>query len=139
MFKSLARDLPQFQQMTLHYLGLGAQEQLRGDVLDAILDRAFLSDESLPRDRAAFEASLERGRTRLSAARAEIGQIAAEILEAYHEVRRMLGSESLPVWAEALADIRDQLAHLIYPGFLRQTPAEWLPHLPRYLRRLWCG
>ena len=41
-----------------------------------------------------------------------------------------------PVWAEALADIRDQLAHLIYPGFLRQTPPEWLPHLPRYLRAI---
>jgi ATP-dependent helicase HrpA len=136
VFKSLARDLPQFQRMTLHYLGLGTQEQLREDVLDAILDRAFLSDKSLPRDRAAFEALLERGRTRLSAARAEIGQIAAEILEAYHEVRRMLGSESSPVWAEALADIRDQLAHLIYPGFLRQTPPEWLPHLPRYLRAI---
>jgi len=55
VFKSLARDLPQFQRMTLHYLGLGTQEQLREDVLDAILDRAFLSDKLLPRDRAAFE------------------------------------------------------------------------------------
>jgi ATP-dependent helicase HrpA len=136
VFKSLARDLPQFQRMTLHYLGLGTQEQLREDVLNAILDRAFLTDESLPRDQAAFEALLERGRTRLSAARADIGQTAAEILAAYHEVRRMLSGELSPVWVEALTDIRDQLAHLIYPGFLSQTPPEWLPHLPRYLRAI---
>ena len=60
--------------------------------------------------------------------------MADAILAAYHEVRRMLSDE--PVWAEAMADIRDQLAHLIYPGFLGQTPPEWLPHLPRYLRAI---
>ena len=134
-FKTLARDLPQFQRMTLHYLGLGTQEQLREDVLNAILDRAFLADEPLPRDRAAFEALLERGRTRVAAARTEIGQTAAEILAVYHEVRRLL-NEASPVWAEALDDIRDQLTHLVYPGFLSQTPPEWLPRLPRYLRAI---
>ena len=134
--KSLGRDLPHFQRMTLHYVGLGTQEQLREDVLDAILDRAFLTGEPLPRNSAAFAALLERGRTRLSTARAEIGQIAAETLEAYHEVRRLLRETTSPVWAEALADIHDQLAHLVYPGFLRQTPPEWLPHLPRYLRAI---
>lgn len=136
VFKSLTRDLPQFQRMTLHYLGLGTQEQLREDVLNVILDRAFLTNEPLPRNQAAFEALLARGRTRLTAARADIGQTAAEILVAYREVRRILSGELPPVWAEALTDIRDQLAHLIYPGFLSQTPLEWLPQLPRYLRAI---
>jgi len=134
VFKSLARDVPQFQRMTLHYLGLGTQEQLREDLLNAILDRAFLTNEPLPRDRVAFEALLERGRTRLSAARADVGRMAAEILAAYHEVRRVLRDAPSPVWTEALADIRDQLAHLMEPGFLSRTPPEWLPQLPRYLR-----
>lgn len=35
-----------------------------------------------------------------------------------------------------MTDIREQLARLVYPGFLRQTPPEWLPHLPRYLRAI---
>ncbi|KAB2927904.1 MAG: ATP-dependent RNA helicase HrpA [Candidatus Contendobacter sp.] len=133
-FKLLARDLPQFQRMTLHYLGLGTQEQLREDLLNAILDRAFLADGSLPRDRAAFDSLLESGRTRLAAARVEVCDTAAAILAAYHEVRRMLTDE--PVWAEAMADVREQLARLVYPGFLSETPAEWLPHLPRYLRAI---
>ncbi len=135
-FKALGRDLPNFQRMTLHYLGLGTQEQLREEILDAMLDRAFLSDVPLPRNRAAFETLLERGKTRLSAARAEIGKMAAEILEAYYEVRQSLSREPSPIWAEALADIYAQLAQLVYPGFLRKTPAEWLSHLPRYLRAI---
>jgi ATP-dependent helicase HrpA len=134
-FKSLARDLPHFQRMTLHYVGLGTQEALREDLLNAILDQAFLADGPLPRDRAAFDALLERGKTRLAAVRVEVCDTAATILAAYHEVRRALVEDS-PVWAEALADMRDQLARLIYPGFLSQTPPEWLPHLPRYLRAI---
>ena len=134
-FKTLTRDLPQFQRMTLHYLGLGTQEQLREDLLNAMLDRAFLADGPLPRDRATFEALLERGKQRLAAVRKEVCETADAILAAHHEVRQALTGES-PIWAEALADIREQLARLIYPGFLSRTPAEWLPHLPRYLRAI---
>ncbi len=133
-YKQLARDLPRFQQMTLHYVGLGTQETLREDLLNTILDRAFLRDQPLPRDRAAFEALLERGKTRLAAARVEICELAEAILAVYHEVRRSLRDD--PTWAEAMADIRDQLAGLVYPGFLSRTPPEWLPQVPRYLRAI---
>ena len=133
-FKQLARDMPHLQRMTLHFVGLGTQENLREDLLNAILDRAFLADQPLARERAEFEALLERGKARLTAAKTEICNAADAILAAYHEVRRALSDE--PTWAEALADIRDQLAHLIYPGFLSQTPSEWLPHVPRYLRAI---
>ena len=133
-FKQLARDLPHFQRMTLHYVGLGAQETLRDDLLNAILDRAFLSGQPLPRDRAAFDALLERGKTRLAAARLELCETADAILAAYHEVRRSLSDD--PTRAEAMADIREQLAGLVYPGFLSRTPPEWLPQVPRYLRAI---
>jgi len=135
-FRQLARDLPHFQRMTLHFVGFGTQEALREDLLNAILDRAFLADGPLPRDRAAFDSLLERGKTRLAAARVEVCDTAAAILAANHEVRRLLSGELSPVWAEAVADIREQLARLVYPGFLSETPAEWLPHLPRYLRAI---
>ena len=135
-FKPLARDFPQWRGMTLHYLGLGTQEQLREELLDAILDRAFLHGQAAPRNRAAFDALLEYGKTRLVAARVDVGETAAVILAAYHEARRILSSESSPIWAEAMTDIREQLERLVYPGFLRQTPPEWLPHLPRYLRAI---
>lgn len=37
---------------------------------------------------------------------------------------------------EATTDIHEQLARLIYPGFLHQTPPDWLQQLPRYLRAI---
>jgi ATP-dependent helicase HrpA len=48
----------------------------------------------------------------------------------------MLRNEQASVWVEALTDIRNQLTQMIYPGFLNQTPPEWLPHLPRYLKAI---
>ncbi|HKK13606.1 MAG TPA: DUF3418 domain-containing protein, partial [Gammaproteobacteria bacterium] len=34
----------------------------------------------------------------------------------------------------AVGDVRSQLDHLVYPGFVTATPLDWLPHLPRYLK-----
>ncbi|PIE82871.1 MAG: ATP-dependent RNA helicase HrpA [Candidatus Contendobacter odensis] len=134
--RQLIRKLPHFQQMTLHYTGLGTQEMLRDDVLNTIIDRAFLTDGPLPRNRVAFEVMLEQGRSRLAAARVAVGDTTAAILATYHQIRCVLNSDSPPVWAEALTDIHDQLEHLVYPGSFSNTPAEWLSHLPRYLRAI---
>ena len=39
-------------------------------------------------------------------------------------------------WALALNDIREQLANLVYRGFVRDVPGEWLEQYPRYLAAL---
>ena len=33
----------------------------------------------------------------------------------------------------ALADMREQVGHLVYPGFIARTPWDWLRHVARYL------
>ena len=132
-FKSLSRTIPNLQRMTLHYLGLGNQEQLRAELLEAVLERAFLYEQKLPRNKAEFETLFAQGALRLSSVSAEISKLVAEILQGYYQVRQALQGA---VPAEALHDLQQQLAHLVYPGFLRKTPSQWLPHLPRYLRAM---
>lgn len=132
-YKALGRTLPNLQRMTLHYLGLGNQEQLRAELLEAILDQAFLHNQKLPRNKAAFETLFAQGSLRLSAVSMEISKLVAEILHHYYQVRQALNSIAVPA---ALNDVQEQLAHLVYPGFLRATPTQWLPHLPRYLRAM---
>jgi ATP-dependent helicase HrpA len=66
----------------------------------------------------------------------EVCDLAGQILAAYHQVSKLL-SGNLPLSAyEAAADIREQLDYLIYPGFISNTPHEWLQHLPRYLQAI---
>jgi ATP-dependent helicase HrpA len=51
-------------------------------------------------------------------------------------VRKKLNGNLPLSWSEAVVDIREQLDNLIYPGFVSQTPYQWLQHLPRYLRAI---
>jgi ATP-dependent helicase HrpA len=134
--KHLKRHMPNLQKMSLHYIGIGTQEQLREDLLNAIVDRAFFGDEALPRTRQAFEQCLERGRAQLMSVANELCERVAEVLAANHNVRKRLNGNLPLSWAEAVSDIREQLDHLVYPGFLTQTPYQWLQHLPRYLRAI---
>ncbi|MHD0186344.1 DUF3418 domain-containing protein, partial [Corynebacterium diphtheriae] len=32
--------------------------------------------------------------------------------------------------------IKQQLSNLVYPGFVRETPAQWFKELPRYLKAI---
>jgi ATP-dependent helicase HrpA len=132
----LQGNLPGFQQLSLHYLGLGSQEELREDLLAAIIDRSFLDDQPLPRNPTEFEACLERGRVRLMGVADELCTLVGQVLAAGHEVRKLLSGELPLSWVEAASDIREQLARLLFKGFITQTPDKWLQHFPRYLKAI---
>jgi ATP-dependent helicase HrpA len=44
-----------------------------------------------------------------------------------------LRQRDIEVWHHAVDDIRDQLAHLVYAGFVAATPQQHLVELPRFL------
>ena len=55
------------------------------------------------------------------------------ILKLNHEIHKRLKGKIPLALAFIYSDIRFQLEHLVYPGFLHQTGPEWLEALPRYL------
>ncbi len=62
--------------------------------------------------------------------------LAEEILAAVAELKPLLEAP-LMGWARGnLDDMERQLAQLVYPGFLRQTPADVLTQYPRYLKAM---
>ncbi len=132
--KYLRHNLPAFHTMSLHFLKVGPQQELREDLLAAIVDRAFLDGRPLPRTAAAFTQCLERGQRCLLEVANELCARVGQILSAYHEIRTMLGANLPYSWSEAVQDIEEQLEGLIYPGFLSRTPSEWLQQMPRYLQ-----
>ena len=60
----------------------------------------------------------------------------AEILGVAHEIGGRLADIPSPSLAPALADIRAQLAGLVFPGFVTALGSDRLPHLLRYLRAI---
>ncbi len=134
--KYLRQNLPALQTMSLHFLKVGLQEELREDLITAIVDRAFLGEAPLPRTPATFIERLEQGKQRLLPVANEYGELVQQILRAYHEIRTTLAGEIPFSWFEAVRDIEEQLERLIHKGFITCTPWFWLQQLPRYLKAI---
>ncbi|MFN2309518.1 MAG: ATP-dependent RNA helicase HrpA [Gammaproteobacteria bacterium] len=133
----LERNLPGIQQICLHYAAAGPCEKLKADLLQRSAERALYPDDGpVPRDRAAFEADAVRAEAALVEVGNALCKTVGEALVEYHALQRRLKGAVAPAWLAALGDIRDQLDHLIHPGFVLDTPPAQLGHLPRYLKAI---
>jgi ATP-dependent helicase HrpA len=136
--KYLEKNLPGLQAMGVAYMQVGKEaggggtlEELRAQILELALDRAFLVDP-LPTDDAAFKRRAEEGRGRLTLIANEIARLAGTVLTEYAAAARKLKDGKPP--AEVATDIAQQLQRLVPKRFLLQTPYAQLQHLPRYLK-----
>ncbi|MFO1205950.1 MAG: ATP-dependent RNA helicase HrpA [Burkholderiales bacterium] len=134
--KLLERSLPGFSQLALLYANLGNAEQLRSDLVAAIVDRAVWVDEAPVRDHHAFEARVKQVKSRILVVAQEYARLATEVLLAAQPVRKTLDGAAAAKWREACADMRRQLARLIFPGFIVQVPYTRLQQYPRYLKAM---
>ncbi len=130
----LQRQLPNMQTMSLQYVSVGTHKQLLDDLLTAALEQACFADQPPPRDPEAFQRCISRGREQLVPVAQRLAEHVGIILDLYHEVNRRLQGDIPLSEQEAVADIRQQLSGLVYPGFIHQTPEPWFGHLPRYLQ-----
>ena len=130
--KYLIRNLPGIDVLCLRFAVFGKSEILKQDIIDASVDATFNCSEFLPRTREEFYSSVQEYSGNLIDTANRICALLAKTLESHRQVaKRMSGSVSLS-WVEPMADIKDQIAHLIYPGFVASTPAVRLARLPIY-------
>ncbi|MDP2250737.1 MAG: DUF3418 domain-containing protein, partial [Hydrogenophaga sp.] len=136
--KYLEKNLPGLQTMAAAYMQVGKEsggggtlEELRTQILELALDRAFLA-EPLPTNEAAFKQRVDEGRGRLTLIASEISRSAGAILTEFAAATRKL-KDSKPA-PDVATDVSQQLARLVPRKFLLQTPYAQLQHLPRYLK-----
>ncbi len=146
--KYLRKNLPGIQEMSLRYTRIppapGAKgalagpssESLKGELIHGIVDRAFILNRPVVRSTEAFMARKEKGCSDLIDTANAFCHLIGEILAEYHAVAKQLGGNIPLAWLNSISDIKEQLAHLVYQGFISQIPPEALIHLPRYLRAI---
>jgi ATP-dependent helicase HrpA len=132
----ISGHIPNLDQMCLNFSTAGNREALRKDLLSAIVDRALFYDGEPVLAQAEFIRRATDGWRRLSNTATEISGLAGQVLEEYQSINRELSKAFAPLTQASARDMRDQLANLIYVGFLTNTPHEWLRHMPRYLKGL---
>lgn len=133
--KFLRGKLPGLTELGLLYRELGRVEALVEDILLASLDSCILEGEApLPRDGAALAGLAERKRGNWAEHAERLARQTLEVLKLWHGLQKRFKGKIDLSQAVALNDIKQQLANLVYPGFVRETPAAWFKELPRYLK-----
>ncbi len=131
--KYLEKNIPDLQKMAVAYMPLGTQEELRAQILDVALDRAFLLDP-LPTNAQDFERRVQEGRARLTLIANEVARLAGTILQEYAAaVRKLKDTKGAP---DAVADAQQQLQRLVPKNFLAAAPWPQLAHFARYLKAI---
>ena len=140
--KYLEKNLPDLQKMATAYMlvgrapdnsGGGTLEELRQQIIEVALDRAFLV-EPLPTCEADFKKRVEEGRGRLTLIASEVARLAAGILTEYAVAQRKIKDTKNAV--EASQDAAQQLQRLVPKKFLTTTPYGQLQHFTRYLKAI---
>lgn len=129
--KYLEKNIPDLQKMAMLFAPLGTADELREQIIDLALDRAFLADP-LPTDAVAFKRRIEEGRGRLTLIANEVARSAQLVLTEYAAAARKLKDARAP--KDVADDIQAQLGRLLPKRFVVQTPWAQLAHLPRYLK-----
>ena len=133
--KFLRGKLPGQTELGLLYRELGRVEALVEDILLASLDSCVLEGEaSLPRDGVALAALAERKRGAWAEHAERLARLTLDILKLWHGLQKRFKGKIDLTHAVALNDIKQQLGNLVYPGFVRDTPALWLKEMPRLLK-----
>ncbi|KRI00534.1 ATP-dependent RNA helicase HrpA [Curvibacter sp. PAE-UM] len=131
--KYLEKNIPDLQKMAVAYMPLGTMEELRAQIIDVALERAFLLDP-LPADEFDFKKRLEEGRGRLTLIANEVARLAGVILIEYAAAaRKIKDTKNAP---DATADCAQQLQRLCPKRFIIQTPWPQLQHFARYLKAI---
>ena len=140
--KYLEKNLPELQKMATAYMlvgraadnsGGGTLEELREQIIEVALDRAFLLDP-LPTNEGEFKKRIEDGRGRLTLIASEVARLAAGILAEFAVAQRKIKDSKNA--AEAAADAAQQLQRLVPKRFLATTPYAQLQHFARYLKAI---
>ncbi|MFT5483632.1 MAG: ATP-dependent helicase HrpA [Halieaceae bacterium] len=110
------------------------RDSLMDDFVSAVFTHLVLDGVELARSKATFGERISTLRRELGAVALEYETLVANILEQLALAKQRVSSLSESQYAETRLDMENQMASLVGPQFLTNTPREWLQQYPRYLK-----
>ncbi|WP_020666636.1 ATP-dependent RNA helicase HrpA [Amycolatopsis nigrescens] len=132
--KFINRNLGNQSKLVLNRNPHGSVAALLEDCVNCAVDELVTANGGPTWDDAGFKVLLEKVRGGVNTAVLGVLREVERILLAANEAEAALADASGP--AESLADIRAQLAGLVYPGFVTATGTARLPDVVRYLQAI---
>jgi ATP-dependent helicase HrpA len=134
--RSIAGRLPVTAKMAMSRHPYSSAAALLDDCAACAADQVIAEAGGPAWDADGFGRLLAAARDQLAVRSAHIIDVVGRVLTEAHEVEVRLSAVPSPPLAPAFADLREQFAGLIYPGFVARTGATRLPDLIRYLRAM---
>ena len=141
----LRKNLRHIEQMRLSYakVPLAETEQspdkppsLEEELVNLIVERAFLEGRPEIRDQAAFEQRIGECRGEMLTRANQVCDQLQAVLERYQQVRKALSGITQKNWLNSVRDMQAQLDRLVYRGFMAEVPEAHLKDYPRFLQGL---
>jgi ATP-dependent helicase HrpA len=132
--KFISRNLSNSSKLVLGRNPHGSVAALLEDCVNCAVDKLVADNGGPVWDEAGFAVLLEKVRGGLNPLVLDVLSDVEQILLAANDVETRLADARGP--AESLADIRQQLNGLVFPGFVTATGFDRLPDLVRYLRAI---
>nr|WP_225314468.1 ATP-dependent RNA helicase HrpA [Marinobacter halotolerans] len=129
--EGLERKLPRFKDSALMFAPVGQSRVLLDDLLISTAIEHFLSDE-LPRTESDFNRCFDQKRGDFIPTLEAADERLHQAMTGYHSVMKQLKGKIDLAMANSMADLKFQMQNLVYPGFLVETPSEWLACFGRY-------
>jgi ATP-dependent helicase HrpA len=129
----LPKAVSGYKEMGLYYSPIGKASTFYDDFTMAAIAAHFRCDE-LVRSPQEFEARWEQCRGNFLNSCESFSLLVVDIMRSHHEVMKCLKGKLNLAVALSVSDLKTQVSHLIYDGFLSHTPLESLKNYPRYLK-----
>ncbi len=136
LIKLVQRGLDRQARLVLARNPDGSTEALLADCVDCAADALIAACGGPPRDADGFARLADRAHGELAdATRAVLAHVQRSLTQA-NAAEARLAELTGPALDPAVADVREQLAGLLGPGFVTATGAQRLPDLTRYLQAI---
>jgi len=133
--KQLEKDLNKLKEAQLFLRDMIDAEELKGDVIEMILDTALNSEEVMPRTSGDFIALIKPIKNALPQTMKALLDTIHLSATYYHQIKQLLKTLS-PIQKRSESIFVSRMNFLIHNEFIISTPSEIFSNLPRYLKAL---
>ena len=130
------KHFPKLDRLRLLAMKFRLDPNLEEQLAWHLAGRCVLTRPTLPRTAEAWAERVSLARNHLAVAVQDAANWLPELLSRADAVLRKLDSERRPAFLQTIEDLRQQWELLIEPDVLIETPAGWLPHVPRFFEAM---
>jgi len=138
--KEMLKQIPETHKLCLYYNSTGKCDELKASIVKNVFRLCFVNEDWQDKkhggqlEKAQFLTHIENKKADIPNALKELSSQLLTVLSLTHDINKQLKGSIDFSLLETLNDVKDQMASLVYAGFLDDLSLDELRQYPRYLK-----